>query len=151
MDTLQIMNLKVEAVMNTFLITVKPNDTLQVVDEIFSEQKIHHLPVVDDQDQLLGMISSKEVELMKHWGTKMGLNKAKKTNEFLFSTMLAKDVMAKNMVTITKDRTLEFCADIFKENLFHSLPVVEDGKLIGIITSYDLLTVAYRRTPLIVE
>lgn len=146
MDTLQIMNLKVEAVMSTLLITVNPNDTLAVVDEIFKVQKIHHLPVVDEKDELVGMISSKEIELMKHWGTKMDLTKAKKSNEFLFNTMLAKDIMSKALVTISKDRTLEFCANIFKENLFHSLPVVENGKLIGIITTYDLLTVAYQKT-----
>lgn len=151
MDTLQILNLKVEAVMNTFLITVQPNDTLQVVDEIFGAQKIHHLPVVDDEGQLVGIISAKEVELMKHWGTKMELPKAKKVNDFLFHSMLAKEIMTKTMVTVSKDRTLEYCADIFKENLFHSLPVVEDGKLIGIITSHDLLNIAYRRTSLIAE
>jgi len=151
MDTMQIMKLKVESVMNTALFTVKPNDLLSVVDEIFETQKIHHLPVVDDEGQLVGLISNAQLQLTKHWGTKMELTKAQKANDFVFKTMLAKDIMSTKLVTTTKDRTLEFCADIFKENLFHSLPIVEDGKLIGIITTHDLLTIAYRRTPLMVD
>ena len=50
-------NIKLSQIMSTDLVTVKPNDTLEKVDQIFKQNEFHHIPVVDDNQELLGIIS----------------------------------------------------------------------------------------------
>lgn len=140
----QIKNAKVSDIMNTNLYTVRENEILEKVESIFSSQKIHHLPVENEAQELVGMISKSDMQLVKHWGTKLGLTKAQRSNSFIMRTQLAKDIMTKKLVTVSTSTSLEKCAELFKTNQFHSLPVIEKGKLVGIITTYDLLAEAYK-------
>jgi len=147
MDTLKLLNLTVKQVMTTEVITVLENDTIDAVDEIIHSHLIHHVPVVDKEGKFKGILSKSDLDLMKQWAMKFGNNNAILANEKIMESLLAKDCMTKRVVTIGPDETLESCADVFKENLFHAMPVVVNGKLIGIITTYDLLALAYTKQP----
>lgn len=144
MDTQDLLNQKVRDYMSYDLITLKDNNTANDAKEILDVHNIHHIPIVNGMGNLIGIISKAEVDLVLDWGTRFGLSKSAKKNQRLLPSLLAKDIMQIRLVTITADSTLEACALIFRDNKFHSLPVVENGKLVGIITTYDLLQAAYR-------
>jgi predicted transcriptional regulator len=48
-----------------------------------------------------------------------------------------------SIVSVRKDNSLNHCAELFRHNAFHCLPVIEDEKIVGIVTTYDLLEFAY--------
>lgn len=134
---------KVEEVMTSNLTVVKPTETAHNIDRLFTTKNIHHVPVVSDDDVFIGLISKVDIQLLKHWGTNFDLAEAKKQNNGILNSMLAKDIVKKTVVSVRKDNTLSYCADLFKHNHFHSLPVIEDDKIVGIITTYDLINFAY--------
>ncbi|NNF32725.1 MAG: CBS domain-containing protein [Saprospiraceae bacterium] len=144
MNTLEILKRPVKEYMTTDVITVLTNSQLEEAKTIFDTNSIHHLPVVDDENRLEGIISKTDLLLLMDWGTKYDLTSSKRKNAFLLKSNLAIDLMEENVVTVGADDTVEKCYDIFKENYFHAIPVVdEDHKLIGLITTYDLLIAAY--------
>ena len=66
-------------------------------------------------------------------------------NNTLFSSLLVSEVMTRDLVTVDPDTPLKIVSDILMENLFHSLPVVSKDKIVGIITTFDLLKYAINR------
>ncbi len=144
MNALEILKRPVKEYMTTDVITILTNSQLEEAKVIFDTNSIHHLPVVDDNNSLEGIISKTDLLLLMDWGTKYDLTSSKRKNAFLLKSNLAIDLMEENVVTVGPDDTMEKCFDIFKENYFHAIPVVDDNhKLIGLITTYDLLIVAY--------
>lgn len=146
MDTLELLNIKVKDIMTTNVISVQENDSMQTVSDIINTYNIHHVPVTDDENVLKGIISKLDVVLLQDWATNLNLRSAKRYNEQVLGSQTAGDRMATQLAKISPDDTLETCADIFKENLFHCLPVLQDGKLVGIVTTFDLLRIAYSRS-----
>ena len=134
---------KVEKIMTSNLIVVNSIETVNNIDKLFADKNIHHVPVVSDDNNFLGLISKVDVEMIKHWGTNFGLAEAEKQNKGILNSMLAKDIMKKGIVSVRKDNTLGYCADLFNNNNFHSLPVIEDDKIVGIVTTYDMINFAY--------
>jgi CBS domain-containing protein len=61
----------------------------------------------------------------------------------MYMEMLAEDIMSTNPLSIESADTVGLAADIFKANALHALPVVDDGELVGIVTTHDLLTYAF--------
>lgn len=148
MDTLELLNIKVKDIMTTDVISVLENDSMQTVSDIIKTSNIHHVPVTDEDNNLRGIISKLDVVLLQDWATNLNLRSALKTNAQVFRSQTAGQRMTTQMAKISPDDTLEICADIFKENLFHCLPVLDEGQLVGIVTTYDLLRIAYTKPPI---
>ncbi|MDA8692461.1 CBS domain-containing protein [Saprospiraceae bacterium] len=129
--------------MTTVIHTVGPNDTIDKVRQLILTENIHHVPVVNKKNEFLGIISKVDLELLKHWGTNYELPVAVKQNKDIFSSTLAKEIMKKCVVSVRKDNSLSYCAELFRHNYFHSLPVIENEKLVGIVTTYDLIDFAF--------
>jgi CBS domain-containing membrane protein len=144
MNTLEILKRPVKEYMTSDVITVLTNSQLEEAKVIFDTNSIHHLPVVDEDFRLEGIISKTDLLLLMDWGTKYDLTSSKRKNAFLLKSNLAIDLMEENVVTVNPDDSIEKCYDIFKENYFHAIPVVDAAhKLVGLITTYDLLIAAY--------
>lgn len=148
MDTLELLNIKVKDIMTKNVISVQVNDSMQIVDDIIKTSNIHHVPVTDDDNMLKGIISKMDVVLLKDWATNLNIKSAIRANEQVLNSQTAGDRMITQLAKVSPDDTLETCADIFKENLFHCLPVLVEGKLVGIVTTFDLLKVAYSKPPI---
>lgn len=142
MMTQDFLNLPVRDVMTQDVITVNVDHSLEVVDHIFQANDIHHLPVMKNSE-VVGMISQGDMLLLKDWGTRLNLKVSEKINRNLLRSNLAQDIMSANLVTVPPTYTLAQCASIFKENRFRALPVVSNAKLVGLVTTYDLLVAAY--------
>jgi len=60
-----------------------------------------------------------------------------------FNKLEARDIMTKYPLHLDPEDSIGLAADIFLANKFHALPIVEDGKLAGIVTSHDLLAYSF--------
>lgn len=150
MNTKELLNLQVREVMTTELIVLQPDTILKEADVIFERELIHHIPIVDEVGHFEGMLSKGDILLLKDWGTRFNLPDSERKNTFLLTSNLVKDLMVTAVVKVSPDDTCRKCIQIFKENYFHALPVVDqNGILVGLVTTYDLLLIAYTELPLI--
>ena len=139
-----ISHVAIEEVMTTRPVCVRPKDLMTVVGQLFKNHHFHHIPVVDEEGILQGIISKVEYYCLQDSLSLFRPNGRQDVNERLLSSLLVKDVMKKSPMVLQADDTLIDAALIFDENKFHALPIVEeDGRLIGIITPHDLIRKAY--------
>lgn len=125
----------VSTIMTKDLITVNPKDSLKVVKEIFDSKRLHHIPVVRYK-KIVGIISKSDVlYFMK------GANpeKEKARNEKLLEKYTAEEIMTTGMAKLESDDRINVALEVFKENLFHAIPVVDNDELTGIVTTYDII------------
>lgn len=133
----------VRTIMTERVLTVSPETVMTEVVRLFKTNNVHHVPVVDN-GRVIGMISASDYHRLEHHFTLFKTHKAEEMNTAIFNSLLAKEVMTTPVATIRATDTVQFAADIFKENLFHALPVVDDDKrIVGILTPYDLMVYAY--------
>ncbi|MBK9044549.1 MAG: CBS domain-containing protein [Saprospiraceae bacterium] len=126
------MNEKVETVMIKKLITLSPLDTLDHATKIFSDKRIHHLPVQDD-GKLVGLVTTYDI-----W--KISMEKS------LDGSTLVRDIMSKKVVKINPDDKIGTAAELFLDNRFHALPVVtDDNYLVGLVTTFDVLRYEFKK------
>lgn len=125
----------VSEIMVTDLITVTLDDNLKEVANVFDNIKIRHVPVVSG-DTLLGMVSKSDVARMKQFCQVLDSG-----DRALFEELEAVRVKAlmKKPITIESTGTIKEAAEIFLKNHFHALPVVDGTKLVGIVTSTDII------------
>ena len=129
----------ITSIMTTNLITIKPNTILSEISTIFDRQKIHHLPVVDEQYFPVGIVSRHDYLQMQHHYTKFGWEHAEAQNAQLFSRLHARDIMTSNPVCLEAEETIFNAIDLFLNNAYHSVIVTDAGICVGIITPYDII------------
>lgn len=123
----------VRDIMTTKLITVTSNTTIAKAEEIMSTHKISRLPVVD-KGKLVGIISRNRI--MKATAPQHTPIAIWKMPHFFFG-MKVKEIMEKDVVTVTPDMTVEGAALIAQEKKVGGTPVVEGDRLVGMVTSND--------------
>ena len=139
-------NISIKEIMTREVITVSPTDNMTVVDEIFKKNNIHHVPVIDKNGKVVGLISSTDYNKLQNTFTFFINDKSEAYNKAIMRSLLVEDVMTKHIATLQNDSTVMVAAGIFNENLFHAIPVVDkQGKLEGIVTTFDLLNYAYNK------
>ena len=120
------------------LVTVVPSDPMTVVKEIFDTQRIHHLPVVKFRT-LVGMISKSDFLHFLH-GMESGLAENEKEKSRL-ANYKVEDVMTTGIASLESTERLNVALQVFAENLFHAIPILENGELAGILTTFDIIKV----------
>ena len=127
----------VSSLMTTKLKTVTPQDSLEVVKELFDTHGIHHVPVVRYKE-IVGLISKTDLlHFLK------GLGRDGQGEDYLNQVRLknytAEDIMTRGLAKLESTDRLNVALEVFKKNLFHALPVVDNGELVGILTTYDII------------
>ena len=117
----------VKEVMNKNVKTVRPEDTVKESAKIMNESHIGALVVVSGTGEVVGILTERDI-LTDVVATGKNADEVK-----------VSEIMTPNIVTITPDKTLEEAADIMTENNIKKLPVVDQGRLIGIVTATDLI------------
>ncbi|MGA7279292.1 MAG: CBS and ACT domain-containing protein [Desulfocapsaceae bacterium] len=125
-------------IMHTNLITVPPDATLVEARKLVESKGIDHLLVVDGSGKLVGILSDRD--LRQYWASPANTLSTHELG-YLLEKILVKMIMVKTVVTITTETTIERAAHIMQINNINSLPVMENGKLVGIITSTDVMGV----------
>lgn len=129
----------IKTIMTTDLVTAQPDDAITRIRSILEKHDFHHLPVVNKEEALVGIIS-KEDYLKIYEVLSLNTNGI---NDETNKLIKAKDIMTKYPMSLDPDDTIGLAADVFLANKFHALPVVQDEQLVGIITTHDLLSYSF--------
>jgi CBS domain-containing membrane protein len=115
---------------------------LTLADDIMRLGRIRHLPVVDDDDQLLiGIVSQRD---LFRDALAQALGYGRHAQRKILDTLAVKDVMATDVVTTSPDTSLVEAARLLTERKIGCLPVVENERLVGILTEGDFVALIAR-------
>jgi CBS domain-containing protein len=116
-------------------VTLKPDDTLDLANDVISLGRIRHIPVVED-GRLIGLITERDLigAAASHiFGLKQ------KSKSALLKSVLIKEVMKKRIVTVEPDMPIKNAAQLMANKKVGCVPVVSDGALVGLVTTTDIL------------
>ena len=126
----------VSSIMSTDLVTVHPDDSMKRVEELFKRHKIHHLPVIDS-GKLVGMVSKSDYLFFKR-----GFNDQttdERLDLFRLKVWKVSNVMTKGLAKMEPTDRINVALDVLEKNIFHAIPIVDEDKLVGIVTSLDVI------------
>lgn len=131
------MNLRtpVSEIMSKSVVALKRGDNLERAEMLFNKHRIKHIPVVSS-DVIIGMLSYSDLLKISFAETTKDEHDV---NTVVYNSFTIEQVMSKHIVTINSDTTIKEAATILAEREFHALPVVDNGVLVGIVTTTDLL------------
>ncbi|MBQ2635777.1 MAG: CBS domain-containing protein [Methanobrevibacter sp.] len=125
----------VKEIMSKDLTVVSPTERLVHARRLMIESHVGRLPVVED-DELVGMITSKD--LMRAF-IDFRKNVPEKYQKSQIKEVLVEDIMSSNPQYVSKEISISEVSKIMIETGFNGLPVVDEGKVVGIITQTDIL------------
>ena len=125
----------VSQIMTKDVVKLTTKNTLFDAEKLFKEHNIRHLPGVSG-NQLIGNLSYSD--LLRISFSELSDNE-EKVDTTVYNAYTIEQVMAKNPVGVSPDQTVRDVTEILSKQSFHSLPVVENGELKGVITTTDLL------------
>ncbi|MGA1227698.1 MAG: CBS domain-containing protein [Tamlana sp.] len=125
----------VSAIMTKDIIAITRSDDLQRAEMLFKRHHIKHIPVVSGET-VIGMLSYSDLLKISYAYVS---DDEHHVDTVVYNMFTIEQVMTKDIVTITSETTIKEAAEILAKGEFHALPVVEDGDLVGIVTTTDLL------------
>ena len=122
--------------MTTDVVSVGPDTSLLKVGKLMKDHHIRRIPVVDEQGQVIGIISDRDVrDASPSKATTLDMYEM----HYLLAELKAKNIMTAKPITVKPTDTVEQAALIMLDNKVGGLPVVDDnGKLVGIISDHDV-------------
>lgn len=122
--------------MTTDVVSVGPDTSLLKVGKLMKDHHIRRIPVVDENGQVVGIISDRDVrDASPSKATTLDMYEM----HYLLAELKAKNIMTANPITVKPTDTVEQAALIMLDNKVGGLPVVDDsGKLVGIISDHDV-------------
>jgi len=134
--------LRVRDVMTAEVTTLQRNDKLTLADDIMRLGRIRHLPVIDENGQLAGIVTQRD---LFRGALAKALGYGERAQRQLMDTLVVKEVMTSEVITTTPDTPLAEAAHVLVERKIGCPPVVEAGRLVGIITEGDFVALAARK------
>jgi CBS domain-containing protein len=138
----------VHSVMSRAVATVPPDAPVHAIASLFAERGISGAPVVDAEGRLLGMVTEGDLirklaatqERPRSWLWKL-LGDAPRQAEHYARTrgQRARDLMTTQLVTVSEEDDLGHVARLFEDEGIRRVPVVREGKLVGIVSRADLM------------
>ena len=129
-------HLKVSDVMQEHPVTAREDESIDAVAQLLSEYNVRHLPIVDQDGNVQGIVSDRDL-LKVVWKVSPGL--ALRRAENAWSHRRVSEIMSKTPETVDAETELVDAGLTLLENKFGALPVVEGGRLVGIITESDFV------------
>lgn len=118
--------------MSTDLFTLHPDDLVDLAASVMDWRHIRHVPVEDDAGSLVGLISHRDMLRMMAQGM---LNRTT-------GHVAVKEIMKQELVTIAPDTPTIEALRIMQQKRVGCLPVVQEGRLVGLVTAYDFLSLS---------
>lgn len=125
------MNEPLSSIMTKKVITAGPDDKLSVAREVFMKNRVHHLPIVRGA-RLVGILTTYDMFKLVDSGSD-------------YDDVIIKNVMTDHVATLEPEDKIGSAAELFLENLFHAVPIVKDGELKGIVTSFDVIKYTFHK------
>lgn len=127
----------ISKIMTTEVITLTLDDSLQEAERLFKKHHIRHIPIVDEEKQLiLGMLSLTDLKRLCFVDS---YDDSASADTAIYNMLSIGQIMANNPVKVSSQSVIRDVATLLASKEFHALPVVDDEKLVGIVTTTDLL------------
>ena len=128
----------VSTIMTTDLKTAGPTDATTVLDNIFRENRFHHVPIINPDKRVIGIISKSDFLYLLRGYT------VHETDRFRESAKLRgfkiEEIMEKDVVTLPEDTSIREVVSMLAENRFRAIPIVNNkSELVGIVTTHDII------------
>jgi CBS domain-containing protein len=126
----------VKDLMTPEVITLDPDDDLALAERLMGESRIRHLPVVDEQFKLVGLVSQRDVLR----ASLSSLHVARGADKRMKADVQLQQIMCTQIDTCAPDDPLKTVVDRMRAKKYGCLPVINaEGRLVGIITDTDFL------------
>jgi CBS domain-containing protein len=122
--------------MSTDLFTVRPDDLIDLVACVMDWRHVRHVPVEDDQGRLLGLVTYRDLLHLQAQGSSASIVTS------LTTPLTVQEIMKPDLLTVTPQTSTLEALDIMRRKHIGCLPVVEDGKLVGLVTAFDFLALS---------
>ena len=116
-------------------VTLTPDDTLDLANNVISLGRIRHIPVVEN-GKLVGLLSERDL-IGAAANRIFGLNQ--KSKSALLKTESVKSIMKKRLVTVTPDTPIKDAARLMADKKIGCVPVISEGALVGLVTTTNVL------------
>ena len=126
----------ISEIMTKNVITLNHTDELETAEKLFKSHNIRHIPVVSG-DKIIGMLSY--TDLLRISFADAIDEEEDSVDTVVYNMFTIEQVMAKNLVSITSNTIIKEVAEILAKKEFHALPIVDNNKLVGIVTTTDLI------------
>jgi len=123
-------------IMSSEVITLHKKDSLSTAEMLFKTNNIRHIPVVDG-DIIIGMLSY--TDLLRISFADAVYEDEETIDTVVYNMFTIEQVMAKNLVSVPSTSTIKEVTEILAKKEFHAIPVVDGDKLVGIVTTTDLI------------
>jgi len=126
----------ISEIMTKEVITLKTTDSLEYAEHLFKSEHIRHIPVVKN-NIVVGMLSY--TDLLRISFADAVDEDAGTVDTVVYNMFTIEQVMAKNLVSVTSDTTIRSVAEMLAKREFHSIPIIDNTELVGIVTTTDLI------------
>jgi CBS domain-containing membrane protein len=135
-------DLRVRDIMTREVTTLKRNDQLSLANDIMQLGRVRHLPVLEDDGRLAGILSQRDLfrGALAH-----ALGYGQHAQRKVLDSLLVKEVMSSDVITAGPDMPLVEAARLLLERKIGCLPVVEGEQLVGILTEADFVAIFARK------
>lgn len=125
------MNEPLSTIMTTEVVTLGPKNTMEDAKKLFVERSFHHIPIVDGE-KLVGVVTKSDL-----WKTGKSFDE--------YANILLEEIMVDKMVHLNPTQRVGVAAELFLENHFRYIPIVDGDKLEGIVSSYDIMMYSFKK------
>jgi acetoin utilization protein AcuB len=129
---------KVNSLMSREFLTLSPDDKVDRAIYLFHFERVHHLPVVDDNGCLIGILAQHDLRKIEG-EARHRIHETRDGRRLVVSNRKVRTVMRRQPFTISPHESIEKAAALMAQEQIGSLPVVENEALVGIVTSTQLL------------
>jgi CBS domain-containing membrane protein len=137
-------NLSVRDLMTQNVLSCERNQKLSTVDDIMRLGRLRHVLVVDDEGKLQGVVSQRD---LFHSGLLKALGYGTHAKQQTLDSLLVKEAMTTEPITTTPDASLQSAACLMADRKIGCLPVLEAGRVVGILTEGDFVMLAAGQKP----
>jgi CBS domain-containing membrane protein len=116
--------------------TLGRNDRLGIADKVMKDERIRHLPVIDEDGLVCAVVSQRD---LFRGALLRSLGYGSSAEDRLLNQIMVKEAMSNNLYTTTPDTPIEDAARLMLDHKVGCLPVIKDEKLVGILTESDLV------------
>ena len=127
---------RVEQYMATHLVTVHQDEPVELVAFLMDRERIRHVPVEDDDHRLVGLVSYRSL-------LRVMADRAEVDGRGPGNLPPVKEVMERRLATITPETPTLQAIELMRDEEVSCLPVLKDGKLVGLVTERDFMAIAY--------
>jgi CBS domain-containing protein len=124
----------ISKIMTANIETVNHTNTLIEVDKMIKDNGFHHLPVVSGE-KIIGMVSKSDIERI----TFISDYSSGEIATEVYPGLTIEQVMTKDVKTVQQNDTIYSAVELLAKNEFHALPVLDKEKVVGIVTTTDLM------------